>query len=378
MGATADFAAPEMLTDDVSGAVARRRSPAVDVYAAAGVLYQMMEGHPPYDLSFAGRSQREGRSAYRIKTEFSPEMPAGAHGSAADVRAVLASEPEVAVAVGRAAAELDSAPAPHRVRAALSAVDDQLAEVLMACLVPEQSRRPQAREVREALALFCSQYADNVARSLRGEPLAPCPLGGAAATAARRRRRLRRATRVAVDALSAAVAVGGAVAAGLLTQDMAVAFPAGQPLWSGPMPGLAVSAALLLPLAGALIARGSERDTGFGFVRGLLGSLLGGTVAGLLASLTAWPSESVSDALYAALFLAVVAPLPGLVADWALALPPLSSASSTAPLARPVLPWGAVPSEDRAISTASREALALETTSEAIYELADETNEEGV
>ncbi len=248
----------------------------------------------------------------------------------------------------------------------------------MACLVPEQSRRPRAREVREALALFCSQYADNVARSLRGEPLAPCPLGGAAATAARRRRRLRRATRVAVDALSAAVAVGGAVAAGLLTQDVAVAFPAGQPLWSGPMPGLAVSAALLLPLAGALIARGSERDTGFGFVRGLLGSLLGGTVAGLLASLTAWPSESVSDALYAALFLAVVAPLPGLVADWALALPPLSSASSTAPLARPVLPWGAVPSEDRAISTASREALALETTSEAIYELADETNEEGV
>ena len=130
--------------------------------------------------------------------------------------------------------------------------------------------------------------------------------------------------------------------------------------------------------SGALLARGSERDTGFGFVRGLLGSLLGGTVAGLLASLTAWPSESVSDALYAALFLAVVAPLPGLVADWALALPPLSSASSTAPLARPVLPWGAVPSEDRAISTASREALALETTSEAIYELADETNEEGV
>ena len=378
LGATADFAAPEMLTDDVSGAVARRRSPAVDVYAAASVLYQLMEGHSPYDLSFAGRSQREGRSAYRIKTEFSPEMPAGAHGSAADVRAVLASEPEVAVAVGRAAAELDGAPAPHRVRAALSAVDDQLAEVLMACLVPEQSRRPRAREVREALALFCSQYADNVARALRGEPLAPCPLGEAAATEARRRRRLRRAARVAADALSAAVAVGGAATAGLLTQDMTVAFPAGQPLWSGPMPGLAVSVALLLPLAGALIARGSERDTGFGFARGLLGSLLGGTVAGLLASLTAWPSESVSDALYAVLFLAVVAPLPGLVADWALALPPLSSASSTAPLARPVLPWGAVPSEDRAVSAASREALALEAMSEITYELADESNEEGI
>lgn len=159
---------------------------------------------------------------------------------------------------------------------------------------------------------------------------------------------------------------------------MTVTFPAGQPLWSGPMPGLAVSVALLLPLAGALIARGSERDTGFGFARGLLGSLLGGTVAGLLASLTAWPSESVSDALYAVLFLAVVAPLPGLVADWALALPPLSTVSSTAPLARPVLPWGAVPSEDRAVSAASREALALEAMSEITYELTDETNEEGV
>lgn len=196
-----------------------------------------MEGHSPYDLSFAGRSQREGRSAYRIKTEFSAETPAGAHGSAADVRAVLASEPEVAVAVGRAAAELDGAPAPHRVRAALSAVDDQLAEVLMACLVPEQSRRPQAREVREALALFCSQYADNSAALCAASLGAVAPLGGAAATGSRRRRRLRRATRVAVDALSAAVAVGGAVAAGLLTQDVAVAFPAGQPLWSGPMPG---------------------------------------------------------------------------------------------------------------------------------------------
>lgn len=189
---------------------------------------------------------------------------------------------------------------------------------------------------------------------------------------------MRRAARVAADALSAAVAVGGAATAGLLTQDMTVAFPAGQPLWSGPMPGLAVSVALLLPLAGALIARGSERDTGFGFARGLLGSLLGGAVAGLLASLTAWPSESVSDALYAVLFLAVVAPLPGLVADWALALPPLSSASSTAPLARPVLPWGAVPSEDRAVSAASREALALEAMSEITYELADESNEEGI
>lgn len=335
------------------------------MYAAAGVLYQMMEGHPPYDLSFAGRSQREGRSAYRIKTEFSAEMPAGAHGSAADVRAVLASEPEVAVAVGRAAAELDGAPAPHRVRAALSAVDDQLAEVLMACLVPEQSRRPQARRYGRRSPCSAPSTLTTWPLSAR-RALGAVPFGRG----------------------------GGNGQPGVV--DVCVGRPAwpstrsrrpwpSEELWlqgfslrtwrwlSQPVSrygrdrcrGLAVSAALLLPLAGALIARGSERDTGFGFVRGLLGSLLGGTVAGLLASLTAWPSESVSDALYAALFLAVVAPLPGLVADWALALPPLSSASSTAPLARPVLPWGAVPSEDRAISDCDREAC-VETTSEAI------------
>lgn len=375
LGATADFAAPEMLSDDVPGAAARRRSPAVDVYAAASVLYRLLEGHPPYDLSFSARGQCGGRSAYRIKTEFSSEAVAGAHASAKDVRAVLALEPEVAVAVGRAAAELDDAPAPHRVRAALAAVDDQLGEVLMACLAPEQGRRPQAREVREALALFCSQYADNVARSLRGEPLAPCPLGGAAASC-RRRRRLRRAARVAADALSAAVAVGGAAAAGLLTQGMAAAFPAECPLWSGPMSGVAVSVTLLLPLAGALVARGRERSAAFGFARGLLGSLLGGAVAGLLGSLTAWPSETVSNALYAALFLAVVAPLPGLAADWALALPRSPRPLSFVRAARPVLPWGAMPPEDRRDETAGCEPSALSTVPEAVYELTDEMDEE--
>ena len=286
LGGDSRFRRPEMLTDDVLGRWLGAGLP-LSMYAAASVLYQLMEGHSPYDLSFAGRSQREGRSAYRTSRTRSsqPRRPPVPTERRRCSRPVLAPEPGSRSSGAYRCRDWMAPPAHASRSAALSAVDDQLAEVLMACLVPEQSRRPQAREVREALALFCSQYADNVARSLRGEPLAPCPLGGAAATAARRRRRLRRATRVAVDALSAAVAVGGAVAAGLLTQDVAVAFPAGQPLWSGPMPGLAVSAALLLPLRAPLSPR-QQKNTGFGFVRGLLGSLLGGTVAGLLASLT--------------------------------------------------------------------------------------------
>lgn len=375
LGATADYAAPEMLTDDVPGAVVRRRSSAVDVYAAASVLYRLIEGHPPYDLSFAGRGQRGGRSAYRIKTEFSPEAPAGAHGGAADIRAVLASEPEVAVAVGRAIAELDGAPAPHRVRAALAAVDDQLGEVLTTCIAPDPGRRPQAKDVREALALFSSQYADNVARSLRDEPLAPCPLGGAVVSG-RRRCRMRRTARVAIDALSAAVAVGGAVAAGMLTQGMSAVFPVGWSLWSGTVPGAAVSTALLLPLLGALVARGRERNTGFGFVRGLLGSLLGGAIAGFIGSLTAWSSSAVPNALNAALFLAVVAPLPGLAADWALALPRSVSVVPTVLAPRPVLPWGAALPDDNGTHSAAPKLMAIEVAPEATYELAEVMTEE--
>lgn len=176
-GATADFAPPEMLADDGADA-ALRRSPAVDVYAAAGVVYALLEGHPPYDLSYGARAERGGLTAARLKAEFAAPAAEGAHSAAADVRSVLEREPEVAVAVGRAAAELDCAPAPGQVRLALSAVDGQLSGLLDACLAPRQDARPSAAAVRDALTLFCSQYSDNVARALRGEPLADCPLGG--------------------------------------------------------------------------------------------------------------------------------------------------------------------------------------------------------
>lgn len=370
-GATADFAPPEMLTNDVSGIEDMRHSPAVDVYAAASVLYALLEGHAPYDLSFAARSECGGRSAFRIKTEFSPEPPAGAHGAAADLAAVLSREPEVAVAVGRAAAELGSAPAAHRVRLVLSVVDGQLDEILDACLVPQQARRPEAAAVRDALALFCSQYADNIARALRGEPLAPCPLGGTAPRS-RRRRRLRRAARMAVTALSAAAAVGTAVSTGVLASGMPVSFPAGASWWEVPLPG-AAAVVLLLPFAGALAVRGREAATTFGLVFGVLGDLLGAMVAGLLISLASWPADGVQDALYAALFLAAVAPLPMLAADRALADPAVRPVAGTR--ARPVLPFGVLPTLKEPLPAAPLPALD-DSQIEVVYELADEIAKE--
>ena len=369
-GATADYAPPEMLTEDVAGMDRLRHSPAVDVYAAAGVLYALLEGRPPYDLSFEARDRCGGLSAFRMKTEFSPEPPAGAHGAATDVRAVLAAEPEVAVAVGRAVAELTDAPSPHGIRLALATVDGQLDALLAACLAPVAARRPSPAAMRDALALFCSQYADNVARALKGEPLAPCPLGPAAA-ATRRGRRLRRGARMTARALSAAVAVGVAVSVGVLVQGMSVTFPANEPWWTGPLPGAVAAAALLLPVAGAL------------------GALLGAALAGLLTALTAWPTPAVEQALYGALFLATAAPLPLLVADRALT--PTGAAVPVAPApSRPVLPWiassaaaGAPPSNiggEGAGSTAAAlpdaSSVAAGDEAEAAYEVVDEMSEE--
>ncbi len=169
-GATADYAPPEMLTEDVAAAEALRHSPAVDVYAAASVLYRLLEGHPPYDLSFAGRAERGHRSAYRIKTEFAFEPLCGAHGAAADIAGILGQEPEVAVAVGQASAALESAPSGNAVRLALTSVDSQLEPLLEAALSPDQERRPSAAALRDALDRFCRNYAGNIGCALRGEP----------------------------------------------------------------------------------------------------------------------------------------------------------------------------------------------------------------
>ena len=49
-GATPDFAPPEMLTEDIANVSTMRKSSAVDVYAAASVLYLLLSGHTPFDL----------------------------------------------------------------------------------------------------------------------------------------------------------------------------------------------------------------------------------------------------------------------------------------------------------------------------------------
>ena len=44
------FAPPEMLTEDIAGIDALRKSPKIDVYATASVIYRLACGHAPFDL----------------------------------------------------------------------------------------------------------------------------------------------------------------------------------------------------------------------------------------------------------------------------------------------------------------------------------------
>ena len=167
-GATPDYAPPEMLTDDVPQAPHARVSPAVDVYAAASVVYGLACGRPPFDLGAEG----EVRSPYRCKTEDAPAPLRTAHDAAPDLAAVLRREPEVAAAAASASDE-------GLLRAALASADARLGAVILPCLAVDQAARPSAVTVRDGLAALCRDYADLVRRALGGGPPDLAPAGGA-------------------------------------------------------------------------------------------------------------------------------------------------------------------------------------------------------
>lgn len=68
--ATPAYAAPEMLTQDIEGIAALRRSPAIDVYALSSILYQFYSGRKPFDVESTGAAATD--SFYLIKTKTKP------------------------------------------------------------------------------------------------------------------------------------------------------------------------------------------------------------------------------------------------------------------------------------------------------------------
>ena len=68
--ATPAYAAPEMLTQDIEGIAALRRSPVIDVYALSSILYQLYSGRKPFDVESTGAAATG--SFYLIKTKTKP------------------------------------------------------------------------------------------------------------------------------------------------------------------------------------------------------------------------------------------------------------------------------------------------------------------
>lgn len=255
--ATPDYAPPEMLTDDAPGVAELRRSPLIDVYAAASTIYELACGVPPFGSD--GARDMAGLSPYRIKVDLAPADPILAHANAQTLDATLLREPRVADAVAVAISDLPKAPTHEECSRDLGFVDARISEVLLGCLVSDQAARPSASDVACRLGVIAARYCESVGHALRGEPLEPREetLVGAAPLRARRVLRL--------VGYAACVAVTVAACAGLAAQLESTR-----------------AVALALPLVAGLALRARGRFTLAGMIRGAVGVLLGAAAAGAI------------------------------------------------------------------------------------------------
>lgn len=118
--ATPAYAAPEMLTRDIPNVAELRRSPSVDVYAIASILYELYSGHTPFRA--ARHQAHEVSSYYLLKTQNEPE-PLVAHKGDAQA----------------------------------------FADLIMSCLVTDQASRPSEREFYEGLLAFAPDLGESAA-----------------------------------------------------------------------------------------------------------------------------------------------------------------------------------------------------------------------
>lgn len=332
--ATLGYAPPEMLTGDLPNITRLRTSQKIDVYAAASVLYELVSGALPFDVG----APRES-SPFRIKTDEQPRPLVSAHMTHPDMASLLVREPEVAIAAGRASLDLSLGPDSAELRDALSLVDAQLFDLVLACLRPRQDERPTAEAMRDGLAAFCNHYARNAERALRGERLLPCT-GEASWFDTASPYAVNRLVSAVGNAVSLAILLGCIVATSVLLDGVPVTWRLGALAWRTEFSAVTVGAALLLPAAAGFAARGRLRGTMEGFVRGTF-ALAAATVALLaLGSLGSVAGLSGSHAVAAALLTAASAGWCPLVLDFAMTVAPalIAEACRALPRARSAAP----------------------------------------
>lgn len=268
--ATVAYAPPEMLTDDIADLRVLRMSPAIDVYAAASTVYELIAGVAPYEVapsasgtSGSRKKTRDIASPYRLKMDTRPDYPVGAHAPGCDLTQLLRREPDVALAAAEQAQQMGLEPDSEELRDALAFVDAQLFDVVMACLSCNQGDRPEPVAVEAALTTFCDHYTQNVGRSLRGEPLTPCPMDASG-------RVVRRAAMIGTAAVCGLVWAVVVVSAALLASGARVTVAVGHISWSGTLPGIVVALALALPGMAGIAAGAMAHDRRTGFLHGVL------------------------------------------------------------------------------------------------------------
>ena len=299
--ATVAYAPPEMLTDDIADLRFLRMSPAIDVYAAASTVYELIAGVAPYEVapgasgtSGSRKKTRDIASPYRLKMDTRPDYPVGAHAPGCDLTQLLRREPDVALAAAEQAQQLGLEPDSEELRDALAFVDAQLFDVIMACLSCSQGDRPEPAAVEAALTTFCNHYAQNVGRSLRGEPLTPCPMDASGRMA---RRAAMIGTTVACGVLWAAVVVSAA----LLVSGARATVAMGPLVWSGKLPGIVAALALALPGVAGIAAGAMSHDRRAGFLHGVLALSTCEVPALVAAACAVFSQRAVVSGLVAAL-----------------------------------------------------------------------------
>lgn len=313
-GATPDFAAPEMLADSLPDGPALRRSAAVDVYAAASVIYALYAGRAPFGLE-SGEAEA---SYYQRKVSQRPAVPQGAHQGEGDIRVVLQRQRALGIDLQQALSQAGLEPSDEELRRALAQVDDQLTQALLACLATDQALRPAAMEMRDALQGFIDGYEGNLVRALKGEALASSNQGLQARRPDSQRKAASRLA-LAVKGVMAAILLATAIAAGVLVDGCDAGISLGAMAWQGPVNGWAAGLLLLCPAAAGFAARWRDIHGKAGFLRGVAAAVAVGILLLVADCLASWTPSSLLWLLAWAIAVAVAAPCCMLALDRAAA-----------------------------------------------------------
>ena len=334
--ATVAYAPPEMLTDDISDLRVLRMSPAIDVYAAASTVYELIAGVAPYEVapsasgtSGSRKKTRDIVNPYRLKMDTRPDYPAGAHAPGCDLTQLLRREPDVALAAAEQAQQMGLEPDSEELRDALAFVDAQLFDVVMACLSCNQGDRPEPAAVEAALTTFCDHYAQNVGRSLRGEPLTSCPMDASGRVA-------RRAAMIGAAAVCGLVWAVVVVSAALLASGARMTVAVGHISWSGTLPGIVAALALALPGMAGIAVGAMAHDRRTGFLHGVL-ALSACEVPVLIAvACIVFSQRAVASGFVAALIATYALTWFLLAMGFAFELPAVSARRAKIPMATPL------------------------------------------